>query len=323
MDAHSSGAAAYSTASGRHPGTTLTDAAVRLWPTPRASENENRTARHQPAVLEGHGRALAAEATTWPTPTAIDSVSTTRTNRSESPGAAVRPILSALASSWPTPGAADGDKGPVSFPRGNPSLGQAATQWPTPLAQDQGRSPEAYLAMQQRRTDATRHGVSSLRVAVQMWGTPRVPLNEGRGRPLEDHRSRLEDQAAAWATPMAMDGVKPSAGRRRTADLSHQATLWATPAAKDGSTPAGSRFGSPDLSRQAQEHASSGPPSSTSGRTSRRHLNPRMVEWLMGWPEGWADAGRPLAPISYGSWETASSPWLRRLRSSRWLSVPA
>lgn len=36
-DAKASGAAGYSTASGRHSGTTLTDAAVRLWPTPSAA----------------------------------------------------------------------------------------------------------------------------------------------------------------------------------------------------------------------------------------------------------------------------------------------
>lgn len=37
-DSKASGAAAYSTASGRHSGTTLTDAAVRLWNTPRARD---------------------------------------------------------------------------------------------------------------------------------------------------------------------------------------------------------------------------------------------------------------------------------------------
>lgn len=39
-DAKASGAAAYSTASGRHAGTTLTDAAVRLWPTPCTSDSK-------------------------------------------------------------------------------------------------------------------------------------------------------------------------------------------------------------------------------------------------------------------------------------------
>jgi hypothetical protein len=45
MDANSSGAAGYSTASGRHSGTTLVDAAVRkaLWATPTARDWKDRT----------------------------------------------------------------------------------------------------------------------------------------------------------------------------------------------------------------------------------------------------------------------------------------
>lgn len=68
-DAKSSGAANYSTESGRHPGTTLTDAA-KLWPTPRASANENRTTRPAPPHGKGHGRVLAGEAAAWATPRA-------------------------------------------------------------------------------------------------------------------------------------------------------------------------------------------------------------------------------------------------------------
>ena len=42
MDARSNGAEAYSTDSGRHLGTTLTDAAVRLWTTPKARDATNK-----------------------------------------------------------------------------------------------------------------------------------------------------------------------------------------------------------------------------------------------------------------------------------------
>ena len=45
----------------------------RLWSTPRASPNENRTTRHQPSVEAGkHGRNLAGDAMQWPTPVAND-----------------------------------------------------------------------------------------------------------------------------------------------------------------------------------------------------------------------------------------------------------
>jgi hypothetical protein len=187
--------------------------AAKLWPTPRASENENRTTHHQPSIAEGHGRTLAGEA-----------------------------------SMWPTPGAADGDKGPMRFQRGNPSQGQASM---------------------------------------------------------------------LWATPMAMDGVKPSAGKRAADDLTHQAARWGTPRANDwkddsmGSAPVNGF-----LSRQVQRHETSGPSSLPSVPTSPRRLNPAFVCWLMGWPEGWSDAGRSLAPTSFVAWGTASSAWLRALASS-------
>ena len=39
--------------------------------------------------------------------------------------------------------------------------------------------------------------------------------------------------ARDWPTPMANDGCKPSAGNRKTADLTHAAGMWMTPTARD------------------------------------------------------------------------------------------
>ena len=60
-DAKASGASGYSTLSGRHSGTTLTDAAVRLWATPTASDNSNRTTRSAPSHGRRHGFTLAGQ----------------------------------------------------------------------------------------------------------------------------------------------------------------------------------------------------------------------------------------------------------------------
>jgi len=47
--------------------------AVKLWPTPRASANENRQTKPSPSQLAGkHGRNLASEVHLWPTPAARD-----------------------------------------------------------------------------------------------------------------------------------------------------------------------------------------------------------------------------------------------------------
>jgi len=47
-------------------------AAGKLWPTPRASPNENRSASKPPSHGKTHGTSLAAEASTWATPTTRD-----------------------------------------------------------------------------------------------------------------------------------------------------------------------------------------------------------------------------------------------------------
>ncbi len=56
---------------GIHAGNTPIDA-ITLWPTPRSSDNENRTLAPSPSHGNTHGRLLAAEAGAWPIPTARD-----------------------------------------------------------------------------------------------------------------------------------------------------------------------------------------------------------------------------------------------------------
>jgi hypothetical protein len=72
MDAASSGAAGYSTESGRHSGTTLTDPARSSWPTPTLHDAE-RGGQEKRASTERHGSNLQDFAlTAWPTPAATD-----------------------------------------------------------------------------------------------------------------------------------------------------------------------------------------------------------------------------------------------------------
>jgi len=73
MDARASGAAGYSVVSGRHSGTTLTDAAVRLrqWPTPQASDVSGPRPLTEDGTrsLANGGRNLKDVTNFWPTPT--------------------------------------------------------------------------------------------------------------------------------------------------------------------------------------------------------------------------------------------------------------
>lgn len=62
----------YNPNSKHHDGVTLTDA-IRMWPTPRSSPNENRQTKPTPSQLAGeHGMNLSTAVQMWPTPTARD-----------------------------------------------------------------------------------------------------------------------------------------------------------------------------------------------------------------------------------------------------------
>jgi len=103
---------------------------------------------------------------------------------------------------------------------------------------------------------------------------------------------------------MANDGCKPSAGNRKTADLTHAAGMWMTPTArdhKDGATNLANTPVNGLLGRQVLMTSMAGHNISPSPRT----LNPLFVEALMGWPTGWT---------GFASVATAWSPWLRRMR---------
>lgn len=103
---------------------------------------------------------------------------------------------------WSIPRATDGEKGGPnqSFGAGGVPLPAMASQWPTPGA--------------------------------AMWPTPQTDSFRSRGGERKDEKG-LDRMARDWPTPMANDGCRPSAGNRRTADLTHAAGMWMTPSASD------------------------------------------------------------------------------------------
>lgn len=143
--------------------------AVRLWPTPRASENDQGTAANPMAdgvsswIAQGRGATLttAVKQELWPTVTVNGNHN--RKGLSETSGDG----LSTAVKMFPTPRASDVEKG----------------------------SPN------QRGSK----GDQMLPSAVQNWGTPRV--GKGDGNAVRGFQSsRLEDQvAASWATPQTRD----------------------------------------------------------------------------------------------------------------------
>ena len=75
--------------------------AVNNWPTPKATDGT----KGGPNQAGSKGDLTLPSATAqWPTP---DANATERTNRSPSPGAAIRPTIALAAAQWPTPAARD------------------------------------------------------------------------------------------------------------------------------------------------------------------------------------------------------------------------
>ena len=178
------------------------------------------------------------------------------------------------------------------------------------------------------RKDCLRRQKSARRTSASdclFWPTPNVA---GGGNPPEilirkgNHYVRPSgkkahlglDQAAKmwshhprWPTPMASDGCKPSAGNRKSADLTHVAAMWPTPSARDAKG-ANSRVhvemngtGRRHMDQLANYAVHSLPAreitrdgENTSG--TRRTLNPAFVEALMGWPTGWTSFGSASNP---------------------------
>jgi len=102
---------------------------MRLWPTPRASANENRQTKPTPSQEAGqHGMNLATTAALWPTPQ-IDSFRSRGGKRKDEKG------LDRMARDWPTPMANDGCK-PSAGNRRTADLTHAAGMWMTPTARD-------------------------------------------------------------------------------------------------------------------------------------------------------------------------------------------
>lgn len=303
-DPKASGALGYST-EGRHAGTTLTDAATKLWPTPNAGQanydEDPETFRTRQAQLrEKHGNngagdplgILAQEM--WQTPTAAR-----RARRGGERSDEPKLTGQAEARRYPDhklrlPGETDNQY----WKRMNAH----DAQWGTPQAHERSH-----------RSREVDHGVQiASQAETWNWPTPQTnPQAPNKGSNSTRPTVSLE-ATAGWATPTARDHKGPFLTHRQGGDdLARQTEVaWATPTASDGSKGSGegtTRQGAPSLSTQTSQHGRralrtglDGDESSDSDPTlppafqgeeipCPYRLNPRFVEWLMGLEIGWTE----------------------------------
>jgi len=184
------------------------------------------------------------------------------------------------------------------------NLNEAADLWRTPDTPASG-------GPRNRQTSIGNGHQITIAEQAEHWQTPGTDSFRSRGGDRKDEMG-LDQEARTWfPTPAARDYRTPNAkpytergggskGEQLQNFVEH---LWPTPnanpSAPNNSTDRGNGRISARLTDQCLESRAEslvsrqvpvipdGPPSSQSGQTSRRRLNPQFVEWLMGFPIGW------------------------------------
>lgn len=184
-----------------------------------------------------------------------------------------------------------------SFPKFDLNLSSLRTSGPS------SREGSTESSIRLPRSGSMRNGVVSARPTLvrpisanesSSWPTPTATTcgaNQGGGAGrVGPIRPSLTTLGKSWATPRAsMINVCASDTNRAIQDLPRQASDWATPTSrdwKDGANPSMLVPTKSLLGRQAPRSGIDG----SSFCECPRTLNPRFVEALMGWPEGWSIA---------------------------------
>lgn len=127
-----------------------------------------------------------------------------------------------------------------------------------------------------------RDGGLNIQTAADKWATPTAHNAKGLGQP---GQKDLVRDIRGWHTPRSSDSKGDSKSRRQEKwQLREQGVAWLTPSANEDA--AGTVNGQMQKMLSHQARAMSG---ETSTRPTIRRLNPRFVEWLMGWPRGWLE----------------------------------
>ena len=113
--------------------------------------------------------------------------------------------------------------------------------------------------------------------------------------PMLAHRT-AGNGCSSWPTAVA-DEVKSGTRNHQGRALNKEVHTWATPTASDDEHKVTVNSLQPGLvgevdrfsGRPVQEALKIGGKLSKSDQTSLPRLNPKFVEWLMGWPQGWLE----------------------------------
>lgn len=282
-------------------GQSLTNA-VYHWATPSAQQFEavdlDRLLTRQAKQAEkngnnGFGLPLANQVQLWATPrSAMSNANGNPKHLTPRRGSG---NIEDQVANWSTPKASDGDKGGPNMrgSKGDLPLPSQASQWQTPATDSfrtRGGDRSTELGLDRQATT---------------WPSPTTRIFKGGGQAVtrQDGKSRLDMldwKAEAWEpSPSFAPDLPTPDGQRSLRPIPFSPLPSET--SIDGSLLA-------EISAFRRWSMRSGGAAGWCGtwtRRPRRQLNPRFVEWLMRWPDGWS---------AFDCSATASTPWWDGMR---------
>jgi len=263
-------------------------------------------------------RAIAASgysSSAWPTPPSEDS------DRCGNHPNAEDSLTGAIAL-WPTPSAREEKADRMSDeahqrhkqrPDSSFNLATEARLWATPRA---GKITAERAEHWNKRQAKGNVSTPPLAMQATMWPTPRSAEAEHAGRSAKEkarHQKELSVTANNWPTPMAGTKTRSAQGGIQ---LHQTASRWPTPAERDWKGPNGPDHMAngtgrkhldqlPNFVRHCSPQTQATSTHGDKHSPTTRRLNPRFVEWLMGWPLGWSEIGSALPETEWSRWQRA------------------
>jgi hypothetical protein len=276
---------------------------TRHWPTP-TEDNANNAAG--PSRQASTYQDLTVSAIHWPTPNVPNGGRTSNVTNKREDGSKRQIDLGALANCWLTPhGMSNRDhKGKVGGCGGG-EFALQANRWSASASTPAEAAAEPSTPMKTQPECCPLFPADGAETEAQAASPTTGSTEEPEIQP-----SPTDPERRMWQTP-ATDSFRSRGGDRKDEmGLDQQARFFPTPAARDAKgtnlVSRTQRHGKKDdqLPNFVEHHFYSRPdPPIPAGKTSlpdgptlRRRLNPRFVEWLMGFPIGWTEVDWSTGP---------------------------
>ncbi len=265
---------------------------AKMWPTALVADAGEKVT----LASKQHGLMHAA-ARLWPTPISRDHRSMVASEETLAKNA--RP-LSEFVGMWSTPRASDGEKGGpnMSFGAGGEPLPSMAANWMTPRV-----STGKWMNQKNGSRKLTIDGQATA------WATPSVADTTGGRMARSGPRSSemlLKGQAEQLSVTCLSTPPSPEMLTHGGQSLNTQVTFYLRCRATTDSCLKSEMRALLRLGIRKRKGWASTAPMAFIRPSFRRSLNPRFVEWLMGWPSGWTNCGCS---------EMALSHWRQQMRT--------